>query len=342
MAEAKPKSTDPSRFTGTERTAIFLMVLGEDSAAELLRHMGPKEVQKIGTAMASLERISRNDISYVLQQFLDVIHDQTSFGIGADDYVRRVLRQALGEDKAEGLIDRILLGRNSKGLEALKWLDPRAIAEMIRNEHPQIVAIVLSHLDPDQSAETLSYLPDRVQSDLILRIATLDGVQPAALQELDEVLERQLSGKNTAKSSMVGGIKMAANIMNLMDSSKEAVVMEGIIQVDEGVATRIQELMFVFASLIDVDDRGLQTLMREISTDVLVTAMKGAEEDLKDKIFRNMSKRAAEALRDDLDSKGPVRLSDVEAAQKEILAVARRLAESGEIILGGKGGETML
>ena len=319
-----------------------MMSLGEVAAAEILRHMGPKEVQKIGTAMANLDRVSRGDIDYVVQEFSSVVHDQTSLGIGADDYVRNVLRSALGEDKAAGLIDRILLGRNSKGLEALKWLDPRAIAEMIRNEHPQIVAIVLSHLDPDQSAETLSYLPERVQSDLILRIATLDGVQPAALQELDEILERQLSGKNTAKSSMIGGVKTAASILNFMESSKESVVMEGVTQVDEDLATRIQELMFVFASLIDVDDRGIQTLLREISTESLVLALKGAEDDLRDKIFKNMSKRAAEMLRDDLETKGPVRVSDVEGAQKEILAVARRLADSGEIILGGKGGETML
>ncbi len=319
-----------------------MMSLGEVAAAEILRHMGPKEVQKIGTAMANLDRVSRGDIDYVVQEFSSVVHDQTSLGIGADDYVRNVLRSALGEDKAAGLIDRILLGRNSKGLEALKWLDPRAIAEMIRNEHPQIVAIVLSHLDPDQSAETLSYLPERVQSDLILRIATLDGVQPAALQELDEILERQLSGKNTAKSSMIGGVKTAASILNFMESSKESVVMEGVTQVDEDLATRIQELMFVFASLIDVDDRGIQTLLREISTESLVLALKGAEDDLRDKIFKNMSKRAAEMLRDDLETKGPVRVSDVEGAQKEILAVARRLADSGEIILGGKGGEAML
>lgn len=335
-------AADPSKLSGAERTAIFMMSLGEESAAELLRHMGPKEVQKIGSAMASLDRVARSDIDYVLQEFLSVIHDETSLGIGADDYVRNVLRSALGEDKAAGLIDRILQGRNSKGLEALKWLDPRAIAEMIRNEHPQIVAIVLSHLDPDQSSETLSYLPDRVQSDLILRIATLDGVLPAALQELDEILERQLSGKNTAKSSMIGGIKAAASILNFMDSSKEAVVMESVSQVDEDLATRIHELMFVFGSLVDVDDRGIQTLMREISTESLVLALKGAEEELKEKIFKNMSKRAAEMLREDLETKGPVRVSDVEGAQKEILAVARRLADSGEIILGGKGGETML
>ncbi|BCU08225.1 flagellar motor switch protein FliG [Allochromatium tepidum] len=328
--------------TGAERVAIFMMSLGEECAAELLRHMGPKEVQKIGGAMASLERVTRSDIDAVLKEFSELIQDQTALGIGADDYVRSVLRTALGEEKAAGLIDRILIGRNSKGLEALKWLDPRAIAEMIRHEHPQIVAIVLSHLDPDQSAETLSHLPERMQSDIILRIATLDGVQPAALQELDEILESQLSGKNTAKSSMIGGVQTAANILNFMEGTRESAIMEGVRQVDEDLSERIQELMFVFANLVDVDDRGIQTLLREVTTESLVLALKGAEEELRDKIFKNMSKRAAEMLREDLETKGPVRVSDVEAAQKEILAVARRLADSGEIVLGGKGGEAML
>ncbi|MBK1653802.1 flagellar motor switch protein FliG [Allochromatium vinosum] len=328
--------------TGAERVAIFMMSLGEECAAELLRHMGPKEVQKIGGAMASLERVTRTDIDAVLKEFSELIQDQTALGIGADDYVRSVLRTALGDEKAAGLIDRILIGRNSKGLEALKWLDPRAIAEMIRHEHPQIVAIVLSHLDPDQSAETLSHLPERMQSDLILRIATLDGVQPAALQELDEILESQLSGKNTAKSSMIGGVQTAANILNFMEGSRESAIMEGVSQVDEDLSERIQELMFVFANLVDVDDRGIQTLLREVTTESLVLALKGAEDELRDKIFKNMSKRAAEMLREDLETKGPVRVSDVETAQKEILAVARRLADSGEIMLGGKGGETML
>lgn len=335
-------ATEPKKYSGAERVAIFMMSLGEECAAELLRHMGPKEVQKIGGAMASLERITRSDIDAVLKEFSELIQDQTALGIGADDYVRNVLRTALGEEKAAGLIDRILIGRNSKGLEALKWLDPRAIAEMIRHEHPQIVAIVLSHLDPDQAAETLAHLPERMQSDLILRIATLDGVQPAALQELDEILESQLSGKNTAKSSMIGGIQTAANILNFMEGSRESAIMEGVSQVDEDLSERIQELMFVFANLVDVDDRGIQTLLREVTTESLVLALKGAEDELRDKIFKNMSKRAAEMLREDLETKGPVRVSDVEAAQKEILAVARRLADSGEIVLAGKGGEAML
>lgn len=318
-----------------------MLSLGETSAAEIMRHLSPKEVQKMGTAMASLEQVTRSNIDLVLREFSQAVQDQTALGIGSDDYVRKVLTSALG-DKADGLIDRILLGRNSKGLEALKWLDPRAIADMIRHEHPQIVAIVLSHLEPDLSAQTLLFLPDRMQSDIILRIATLDGVQPSALLELDEVLERQLSGKNTTKSSMIGGVQTAANILNFMDSSKEAVVMEGVSQVDEDLAERIRELMFVFDNLIDVDDRGIQTLLREVASDVLVLALKGADDEIKDKIFKNMSKRAGQMLREDLEARGPVRLSEVEAAQKEILATARRLSEAGDIVLGGKGAEAMI
>ncbi|MGM0553440.1 MAG: flagellar motor switch protein FliG [Pseudomonadota bacterium] len=331
-----------SALDGPERAAVFMMSLGEDAAAEVMRHMGPKEVQKIGSAMASMDRISRTDVNAVLKEFSTHVQEQTSLGVGADEYVRSVLQNALGDDKAGGLIDRILLGRNSKGIDALKWMDPRAIADMLRNEHPQIVAIVLSHLDPDQSAETLEFLPSRVQADIMMRIATLDGIQPSALQELDEILDRQLSGNSSSQTSMVGGLKTAANIMNLMDGSREAEIMESIKDNDADLSGKIEELMFVFENLIDVDDRGIQTLLREISTESLVLALKGADDELKDKIFRNMSKRAAEMLREDLEAKGPVRVSEVEGAQKEILAVARRLAENGEIVLGGQGGEAML
>ncbi len=330
-----------SGLDGAERAAVFMMSLGEEAAAEVMRHMGPKEVQKIGTAMASMERISRSEVDSALRNFSEQVQEQTALGLGADEYVRSVMESALG-DKASGLIDRILLGRNSKGIEALKWLDPRAVADMLRNEHPQIVAIVLSHLDADHAADTLKFLPARVQSDILMRIATMDGVQPQALQELDDVLDRQLSGNATTNTSMLGGVRTAANIMNLMEGSREAEIMESIKDNDSDLGTRIEDEMFVFENLVEVDDRGIQTLMREIQTDSLVLAMKGSDEELKDKIFRNMSKRAAEMLREDLEAKGPVRVSEVEAAQKEILSVARRLAENGELALGSGGSEAML
>ncbi|SEL15003.1 flagellar motor switch protein FliG [Ectothiorhodospira marina] len=331
-----------SKLSGPNRAAVFLMSLGEEAAAEVLRHMGPKEVQSVGTAMASLTNVSKSDVAQVVDDFVATVDEQTALGMGSDDYIRSVLNSALGKDKADGVIDRILLGRNSKGLESLKWMDPRAVAEVIRLEHPQIIAIVLSYLDPDHAASVLSFLPDRTQPDILMRIATLDGVQPTALQELDEILERQFAGNMNVKSSSVGGIKSAATILNFMDSSKEGSILDKVRDVDEALSQKIQDLMFVFGNLADLDDRSIQSLLRELSTDSLVMALKGADEHLKDRIFKNMSKRAGEMLQDDLEAKGPVRLSEVEAAQKEILGIARRMAEAGEIVLGNKGSEQMV
>jgi flagellar motor switch protein FliG len=289
--------------------------------------------------MANLKNVSKNQVQEVVDEFSHAVSEQTGFGVGNDDYIRSVLVGALGEDKASGVIDRILLGRNSKGLEALKWMDPKQVAEIIRLEHPQIIAIVLSYLEPDHAAEVLGNLPPRAQPDIVMRIANLDGVQPRALQELDDILEKQFSGNTGAKTSSVGGVKDAANILNFMDTSMEASIMDQVTETDEDLAQNIQDLMFVFDNLIDVDDRGIQTLLREVSTDSLILALKGADDGIKEKIFKNMSKRAAEMLRDDLEAKGPVRVSEVEAAQKEILGIARRLAESGDISLGGGSGE---
>ena len=324
---------------GPERAAILLMSLGDKAAADVLKHMDPKEVQTVGSAMAQLTNITRGQVGEVLKDFVSTMQEETGLGLGSDEYIRKVLTQALGEDKAGNIIDRILQGGNTKGLETLKWMDPRAVAEIIRLEHPQIIAIVLSYLEPDQSAEILSLFPERVRVDVLMRIASLDGIQPAALNELNDIMEKQFSGKNNVKSSTVGGKKSAANILNFMDSSMEGEIMDSIKEVDADLGQSIQDLMFVFDNLKEVDDRGIQTILREISSESLVLALKGADEILKEKIFANMSKRAAEMLRDDLESKGPVRLSEVETAQKEILAVARRLADAGEIALGGAGGE---
>lgn len=325
---------------GTERAAILLLTLGEQEAAEVLKHMGAKDVQRIGAAMTQLKNISRQEVTEVLNQFTETVEEQTSLGVGVDEYLRKVLINALGEDKAAGLIDRILFGRSSKGLESLKWMDARAVAELIRQEHPQIIAIVLAYLDPDQSAEVLSQFPDWLRTDVVMRIATLDGIQPSALHELDEVIEKQFSANGGAmKTSVLGGVKTAANILNFLDSSQEAAVVEQIRKVDENLGTKIQDLMFVFDDLVDIDDRGMQEVLRAVPSERLLIAMKGADENLKQKIFKNMSQRAAEMLRDDLEAKGPVRLSEVEAAQKEILAIVRKMAETGTIQLGGKGEE---
>jgi len=333
-------SKEPAKRGGAERAAILLMTLGEAEAAQVLKHMGAKDVQKIGSAMAQMKNISRDEVSTVIGGFTTELESQTSLGIGADEYVRKVLVNALGEDKAGNLIDRILLGRNSKGLESLKWMDARAVAEMIRMEHPQIISIVLAYLDPDQSAEVLAVLPENMRADLVMRIATMDGIQPAALTELDDVLERQFSGHgNTGKSTSLGGAKIAANIMNFIEGSKQAQVIEIIRKTDEQLSERIQDMMFVFDNLNELDDRGMQELLRAVPSDRLLLAMKGADPGLKDKIFKNMSQRAAETMREDLEAKGPVKLSDVETAQKEILGIARKLAEAGTIALGGGGSD---
>ncbi len=326
-------------ISGIERAAILLMSLGEQDAAEVLKHIGPKEVHKVSAAMATLKNVTREQVNEVLGDFVGTVNNETAIGVGSHDYLKSVLVKALGEDKAGNVIDRVMMGDNAGGLEQLKWMDPRAILEVIKLEHPQIISVVLSYLDSEQAAEVLSLLPEKVRSDVLLRIATLDRLQPSALHELNEVIEKQFSGNSHLKSSTVGGIKTAANILNLMDASVEEVIMDQVNEFDPELGEKIQDLMFVFDDLASVDDRGIQALLREISSETLVLALKGADEDIKSKVFANMSKRAAEMLSDDLEAKGPVRLSEVEAAQKEILAIARRLAESGDIVLGGGGGE---
>ena len=329
--KAKPK------LRSVDQAAILLMSLGEADAAEVLKHLGPKEVQRIGAAMTQLSNVQQQDVQGVMSEFLDEVRTLTGLGVGADSYIRNMLVTALGEDKANGLIDRILLGGNTTGLDTLKWMDARSVADIIRNEHPQIQAIVIAYLDADQSAEILSFLPEKVRIDIMMRVASLDTVQPSALQELNDILEKQFSGNASSQTKAMGGYKVAAEIMNNLDGSIEADLMDSIREIDEDMGNQIQDLMFVFDNLKDVDDRGIQALLREVSSDVLIIALKGADTDLQEKIFKNMSKRAAELLRDDLEAKPPVRLTEVESAQKESLTIARRMADSGEIVLGGSG-----
>lgn len=338
MSERTEKN-DKNKRSGTERAAILLLSLGEQEAAQVLKHMSAKEVQRIGQAMAKLTGVSKDEVEDVIDEFSSVVEKQTSLGVGTDEFLRKVLVDALGEDRAASVIERINLGRSTKGLEALKWMDPRAVAELIRLEHPQIIAIVLAYLDPDQSAEVLAHLPAGIRADVLMRIALLDGVQPSALSELDDIMEKQFAGKSSGKTSVLGGAKAAANIINFLEPGMESTIMEQILKADEALGTRIQDLIFVFDNLLELDDRSMQELLRHVTSDKLVLAMKGADDELKEKIFRNMSQRAAAMLRDDLEARGPVRLSEVEAAQKEILSIARKLAESGVIALAGKGEE---
>ena len=325
--------------TGVERAAILLLTLGESEAAEILKHMGAKDVQRLGRCMTELKNVSKDEVKTVLSQFTSAVEVQTSLGVGTEDFIRKVLVNALGDEKAASLMDRISLGGQRKGLDALKWMDGRAVMDLIRNEHPQIIAIVLSYLDADHAAETLGHFPPAVRSDLVARVATLDGIQPTALQELDEMMEKQFAaaGGSNSKSSGLGGLKAAAEIVNLLDSSIGNAVMSDIGKADERLSQNIQDLMFVFDDLLEIDDRGMQELLRQVAADKLLIALKGVDENFKNKVFKNMSQRAAEMLKSDLEAKGPVRLADVEAAQKEILLAARKLADDGTINLGGKG-----
>ena len=334
-----PEQRAESNRNGTERAAILLLTLGEQEAAQILKHMSAKEVQRVGSAMAKMKNVSRSEVEKVMAEFTTNVEAQTSVGVGADEFLRKALVNALGEDKAAAIIDRISIGRSTKGLEALKWLDARAVAELIRLEHPQMIAIVLAYLESDHAAEVLQLLPSGMRAEVVVRIASLDGVQPTALTELDDIIEKQFSGNGGAKTSTLGGPKAAADIMNALEPSHESAIMEQITKSDEQLATTIQDLVFVFDDLIDLDDRSMQELLRQVPGDQLLLALKGAEDALKDKIFKNMSQRAAEMLKDDLESKGPVRVADVEGAQKIILQTARKLAAAGTIALGGKGDE---
>ena len=326
---------------GVLKSAILLMSIGEEEAAEVLKYLGPKEVQKIGMAMATLENISREQIQGSLRDFRSEAEERTTLGMGSDTYIRSILTKALG-DKATNLIDRILQGGDTSGIESLKWMDSASVAEMIKNEHPQIIATILVHLDYDQASEILQMFTERLRNDVMLRVATLDGVQPHALRELNDVLTKLLSGSDHIKKSKVGGVKAAAEILNFMGGTLEGSVMNNIKEFDEELAQRIQDEMFVFEDIGKIDDRGIQLLLREIQSESLIVALKGATPELREKIFKNMSQRAAEMLRDDLEAKGPVRLSEVEGEQKEILKIVRRLADEGQIVLGGKGEESFV
>ena len=324
---------------GVEKSAIFLMTLGESEAAEVLKYLEPKEVQKISSAMMMLKNLNREQIAQVFHDFLVSASSKTTIGMDSNDYIRNMLTKALGDDKAAGLLDRIMHNSDTSGIESLKWMDPGAVAEMIGSEHPQIIATILVHLEPDQAAEILKMLTDRTRNDVLLRISTLDGVQPVALRELNDVLGKLMSGGGSGKKSLQGGVATAAEILNFMGGTLEAEMMENVRSYDPELAQKIEDKMFVFENIMDIDDRGIQLILREVQSESLIVALKGANEELREKIFKNMSQRAAEMMREDLESKGPVKLSDVEANQKEILKIVRRLSDEGQIALGGKGEE---
>ncbi len=331
---------DSTPLDGMTRSAVLMMSLGEDAAAEVFKYLGAREVQQVGAAMASLKQVTRSDVAVVLEEFRQEADQFMAVTLGSDDYIRTVLTKALGSDRAAGLIEDILeAGEGGSGIDALNWLDPNTVAELIGDEHPHIIATILVHLERDRAAGVLALLTDRLRNDVMLRIATFGGVQPAALSELTEVLNSVLAGQG-AKRSKMGGVRTAAEILNMMNSTQEETVVASLRERDNDLAQKIIDEMFVFDNLLDVEDRAIQLILKEIDNDTLMVALKGAPEELRAKFLRNMSSRAAEMLREDLDAQGPIRMSKVETEQKKILQIARRLAESGQIVLGNQGDDT--
>ncbi len=327
-------------LSGPERAAVFLMSLGEDEAAQVLRYMAPAEVQSLGTAMAELSSVTQEHISSALDQFVTNIGNESSLSIGSQDYLKRILTRALGREKANNMMAKVITGENQPmGLAALRWMTPKSVANVIRDENPQIIAIILTHLDREQAGEVLAQLAEEVQPDILMRIASLKAVHPSALAELDDILEQRFAADPEVEIPGIGGISAAAEILNTVDGDTESRVIDIIQGKDMEMYEEIKEKMFVFENLLGLDERGMQTMLREISNEKIVIALKGASAAMNDKVFRNMSKNAAEMLRDDLEAMGPVRLSEVEEAQKGIIAIAQRMNEEGLIALAGKGDE---
>jgi len=324
-------------LTGTERAAVLMLLLGEQQAAEIIRYLTPKEVQALGGAMVSVADLSQAAVNIVLDDFVAMLKKQTNLGLGTGDYVEKVLRRALGEDKAASVLSRIMPGQGNKGLEILKWMDARSIAEMIRLEHPQVVAIILSVLEYDVAADVLNYLSPESRPEIIQRVASLETVQPSAMEELESIMKKQFSSSSSSKSSSFGGIKAASKIMNFVKVDLESQIMTQLTKLDAELTQKIQDNMFTFENLSAVDNRAIQTLMRNVEPDMLMTALKGAQEYVKEKFFDNMSARARVMFIDEMESKGPLRITDVEEAQKAIMRIARKLSDKGELVLSGRG-----
>lgn len=327
---------------GLQDAAILMMSLGEAEASEVFKHLSPKEVQRLGEAIAKTKTISRDRVDDVIGRFTGVAAAQSLLVSDSGDYVRAVLKLALGDDKATLLIDRILQGGDVSGIESLKWMEPSSVAELLRNEHPQIVAAILVHLDFDQAADVLKFFVERQRNEVMLRVATMEGIQPNALKDLNEVLFKVLAGGDKVRKASLGGIKTAAEMINLMGAAIEGTVIESIRNHDPDLAQKIMDKMFVFDDVLKLDDKAIQMILKEVASDALIVALKGAQPELKEKFLANMSTRAAETLREDLESRGPMRLSEVEAQQKEILKTIRRLADEGTIVIGGGGDDAMI
>ena len=343
MAETAPNSNEINELyeslTGTQKCAILMMLLGEDEASEIMRNLSPKEVQTLGTAMYSVQGLPQETVNMVLDEFLSIIKAQTSLGIAGDSYIKNVLTKALGEDKAESVLGRITPRDSVQAIEILEWLDARSITDLIIDEHPQIISLVISYLDPGIAADVLNFLPEKIQSDIVKRIATLQTIQPEAVNELNRVMQKVFSSNASLRASKVGGVQAAAKIMNFCKQDMEGRIMKDILKEDKALMQGIQDNMFVFETLLLSDDKSLQTLLRAVEDDLIILALKGADEELRSKLFGCMSQRAAANIQDEMEALGPVRLTEVQEAQKQIIAVARRMSDEGAIVLAGRGGD---
>jgi flagellar motor switch protein FliG len=324
---------------GTRKSAILLMSLGEERAGDVLKLLPQSAVQALGAAMASLTQVKRNEVSEVLDEFRLETEQYSALHLDSGSYLRAVLNKALGSDRAADVLDNIFQSNESAtGIERLNQLEATEVVELIGDEHPQIITTLLVHMDRSKAADVLEQLPERVRHDAILRVATFGGVQPAALKELTDVLSDMLGGEGV-KRSRLGGIRAAAEIINMMGSAQEENVIKHVREHDAVLAQKMIDEMFLFENLLDLEDRSIQLLLKEIESESLIIALKGAPQELRDKFLKNMSQRAAEMLLEDIEVRGPVRVSQVEAEQKSILQIVRRLADAGEIVLGGQGND---
>jgi flagellar motor switch protein FliG len=331
----------PGEIAGAERAAILLMSLGEQEAAAVIRHLDARAVQRVGLAMAGMKNLPRDRIHAVLGDFVSLVENRGPAGAGSPEFVKRVLTTSLGQQRAGMLMERIgAAGESGAGIEQLRWMEPRQIRQLLGEEHPQVVATVLAQLDPEQAGQVAGLLPEPLRTDVIRRIATLDDLPAAAIAELDALVgARAAASEAPATTRRLGGPRLAAGILNGMVRELRTETMDLLVQADSELGQKIKELMFVFDDLMQVDDRGMQALLREVPSDQLGVALRGADPGMQEKVFRNMSKRAAEILKDDMEVRGPVKLSEVEAAQKVIVTTAQRLADEGSLVLGGSSAD---
>ena len=318
-----------------EKSAIVMITLGDERAAEVLKNLNAHEVTQISSAMVSMSGYTYEQLAQVMTEFQRDVGEYAALSINTNEYLRNVLVRALGEERAASLLEDLLDTQSGNdGIETLNYMEPQSVCDLIRDEHPQIIATILVHLKRSQAADVLAKFDERIRNDIMLRIATFGGVQPAALQELTEVLNNLLHGQNLKRSKM-GGVRPAAEILNLMKSQQEDAAIAAVREFDQELAQKIIDEMFLFENLVEMEDRSIQRILQDIDSESLIVALKGADQTLRDKFFRNMSRRQSEIMIEDLNTRGPVRMSQVETEQKNILLVVRRLAESGEIVIGG-------